>query len=176
MQLVTKRNGQFPLLEILNSIPTSLRTPKWKAYSAANTPTVDRAKIAYFALSIFWRASIHRWQQESGEKVSIELGKKYNEEIRRYLLGETSLPRNGSLLVAVCTDEVSQKTFFTPQENEKVRDHSVGFAARGLFFMFRITKTPAPWEARLSMINNPYEWISVWDCFERGVWRLGDGS
>jgi hypothetical protein len=85
------------------------------------------------------------------------------------------LPKNATLLVAVCTDEISQKTFYVPEENEKVKDRSVGFLARGLFFLFRITNRPAPYQARLSMINNPHEWVSVWDCFERGVWRLGDG-
>jgi hypothetical protein len=174
MRLVTKRNGQFPLLDVLNATPTPLKMLRWTAYSVAQTPGIDRAKIAYFAFSIFWRASVHTWTQESGERISIELGKKYNEEIRRYLLEESAVPRRANLLVAVCTDEESQKTFFLPRENQKVKDRSFGVMVRGLFFMFRITRTPAPWQARLSMVNTPYEWISVWNCFERGVWRLGD--
>jgi hypothetical protein len=176
MRLVTKRNGQFPLLDMLNAIPTQWKTPKWTAYSAAQTPGIDRAKIAYFALSVFWRASVHTWEQESGEKTRIDLGKKYNEEIRRYLLDETPIPKNANLLVAACTDEISQKTFFVPEENEKVKDRSFGVLVRGLWFLFRITRTPAPWQARLSMVNSPHEWISVWNCFEQGVWRLGDGT
>jgi hypothetical protein len=176
MRLVTKRNGQFPLLDMLNAIPTPLRMPRWTAYSAVQTPGIDRAKIAYFALSVFWRASVHTWEQEGGEKTCIDLGKKYNEEIRRYLLDETPIPKNANLLVAVCTDDESQKTFFVPEENVKVRDRSFGVMVRGLYFMFRITRTPAPWQASLSMVNNPHEWISVWNCFERGVWRLGDGT
>jgi hypothetical protein len=144
MRLVTKRNGQFPLLDMLNAIPTQLKMPKWTAYSAADTPAIDRAKIAYFAISVFWRASVHTWEQESGEKARINLGKKYNEEIRRYLLGEVPVPKNATLLVAVCTDEISQKTFYVPEENEKVKDCSVGFLARGLFFLLRITNKPAP--------------------------------
>lgn len=176
MRVVTKRTGQFPLLDMLTDIPTPLQGRNWTAYVAAQSPDIDRAKIAYFALSVFWRASVHTWEQESGEKTRINLGKKYNEEIRRYLLGETPIPKNANLLVAVCTDELSQKTFFVPGENDKVKDGSFGVMVRGLFFHFRITKTPAPWQARLSMVNTPHEPISVWNCFERGVWRLGDGS
>jgi hypothetical protein len=176
MRLVTKRNGQFPLLDMLKTIPTPLQGKNWTAYTIAQTPNIDRPKIAYFALSVFWRASVHTWEQDSGEKVSIDLGKKYNEEIRRYLLGATLVPKSANLLVAVCTDEESQKTFFVPGDNTKVKDRSVGVLVRGLFFQFRITRTPAPWQARLSMINTPHEPISVWNCFERGVWRLGDGS
>jgi hypothetical protein len=176
MRLVTKRSGQFPLLDTLNAIPTPLKMPKWTAYSAAQTPGIDRTKIAYFALSIFWRASVHTWTQESGEKTSINLGKKYNEQIRRYLLDETPIPKSANLLVAVCTDKESQKTFFVPGENQKAKDRSFGVMVRGIFFGFRITRTPAPWQARLSMINTPDEWISVWNCFERGAWRLGDST
>jgi hypothetical protein len=176
MPLVTKRNGDFPLLEMLNAIPPTAKTARWKVYSAADTPALDRAKIAYFAVSLFWRASVHTWEEESGEKVRIDLGKKYNEEIRKYLLGESAMPSRGNLLVAVCSDEVSQKSFFVPAENERVKDRSFGVGVRGLFFLFRITNTPAPWQKRLSMINNPNEWISIWDCFKEGVWRLGDGS
>jgi len=175
MRLVTKRNGQFPLLDILKAKATPLRGKKWTAYTTAQTPDLDRSKIAYFALSVFWRASIHTWEQESGEKQRIDLGKKYNEEIRRYLLVETPIPKNATLLVAACTDEESQKTFYVPEENEKVKDRSFGFLARGIFFLFRITRTPAPYQARLSMVNTPHQPISVWNCFEQGVWRLGDG-
>jgi hypothetical protein len=57
-----------------------------------------------------------------------------------------------------------------------MKDRSFGVLVRGLFFHFRITKTPAPWQARLSMVNTPHEPISVWNCFEQGAWRLGDGS
>lgn len=176
MRLVTKQHGQFPLLDMLNAIPPSLKTAKWIAYLATDSPGIDRAKIAYFALSVFWRASVHTWEQESGEKTRIDLGKKYNEEIRRYLLGETPIPKNANLLVAVCSDELSQKTFFAPEENSKVKDRSFGMMVRGLWFLARITRTPAPWQAQLSMVNNPHEWISVWNCFEQGVWRLGDGT
>lgn len=176
MRLVTKRSGQFPLLDMLAAVPTALKMPKWTAYSAGDTPGIDRAKIAYFALSLFWRASVHTWIQHSGERTRIDLGKKYDEEIRRYLLGETPIPENANLLVAVCTDEVSQKSFFAPEENQKAKDRSFGVMVRGIFFLFRITRTPAAWQARLSMVNTPYELISVWNCFERGVWRLGDGG
>lgn len=176
MPLITQRTGEFPLLELLSSISTSMKTAKWAAYSAESTPTIDRPKIAYFALSVFWRASVHMWEQESGEKVHIDLGRKYNEEIRKYLIGETPIPMNATMLVAACTDQASQLSFFPPNENKRAKDRSFGFTARGLFFLLRITKTPAPWQRRLSMINCVEGWISVWNCLEQGIWRLGEGG
>jgi hypothetical protein len=175
MRLVTQQNGEFPLLEALNSIPSQQSGKNFAAYSAAGTSDIDRDKIGYFAISVFWRASVHTWKQENGELVSIDLGKKYNEEIRRYLLGETAIPKQAALIVAACTDSESQISFYVPSENRRVKDQSVGFGARGLFFMLRMSKTNALWQRRLSMINNQHGWISVWDCLERGVWRLGAG-
>jgi hypothetical protein len=176
MSLITRRDGIFPLLEKLKGISTPLKTQKSVGYSITEAPDIDRKQIAYFALSVFWRASVHTWSQQNGEKIHIDLGRKYNEEIRRYLLGETEIPRNANLLVAACIDETSQKTFFAPQENQKIKDRSFGVMVRGVFFLFRITKTPAAWQSHLSMVNTVHGLISLWDCFERGVWRLGEGQ
>jgi hypothetical protein len=174
MRLVTKRDGKFPLLEKLNRVLTELKTSEWTAYSAADTPDIDREKIAYFAISVLWRASVHSWKQENGKTVSIDLGRRYNEEIRNYLLSATPIPKNASLAVTICTDALNQTTFFNPSENQKVRDGSVGFLARGINFMFRISRTLAPWQRRNSMINNPNGWIFTYDCKKHSTWRLGD--
>jgi len=58
----------------------------------------------------------------------------------------------------------ARKSFFMPGPNTKVKDRSFGVIVRGLFLLFRITNTPPLWHTRLSMINAPDEWISVWDC------------
>jgi hypothetical protein len=176
MPLVTRQDGQFPLLEKLKKIPPRVSGKDFSAYSVSETPDIDRAKLACFALSVFWRASVHKWEQAGGELVSIDLGKKYNEEIRKYLMDETPIPRNAAMSVAVCSDVESQVSFYMPSENRKVKDRAVGFGARGLFFMLRMSNTNAPWQKRLSMINNSEGWISVWNCLERGVWKLGDGT
>jgi hypothetical protein len=91
MRLVTKQKGDIPLLETLNAVRPTVAGSEWRAYSLADTPAIDRAKIAYFALSVFWRASVHTWVQANGERTHVELGTKYNDEIRRYLLDLTGL-------------------------------------------------------------------------------------
>jgi hypothetical protein len=173
MRLVTKRNGDFPLLEMLNAVHPTMNGPVWNAYSFADTPTIDRAMIAYFAISVFWRASVHTWEQDNGEKMRIDLGRKYNAEIRRYLLGETPVPTNASLQVVACSDVVNQKTFFTPRENQKVKDRSVIFLARGMLFFLRMSNTLLGFQQRLSIMNEPNGWITTRNCEERPVWRVG---
>jgi hypothetical protein len=172
MGLVTKRNGQFPLLERLNKAATRTVGKDWTHYSATDTPDIDREKIAYFALSVLWRASVHTWKQESGKTVKIEIGTKYNEQIRRYLLGETPIPPNAFLTVVACTDLNSQGSFFVPGGNFKKKDHSVGFTARGITFFLLMSKTAPGWQQRLSMTNNANGWIASYDCAKHQMWKL----
>jgi hypothetical protein len=173
MRLVTRRNGDFPLLKMLEFVPPTARGPGWKAHSIADTPTIDRPMIAYFAISVFWRASVHTWVQGNGEETRIDLGRKYNEEIRRYLLGETGVPKNTSLQVIACSDEINRKTFFTPRENQKAKDHSMIFLARGLLFFLRMSNALTVHQKRLSIVNEPRGFITTRNCGERPVWRMG---
>jgi hypothetical protein len=176
MGLVTKHDGTFPLLGALRSVKPTARGSTWEMYSSADTPEIDRKQLAHFAISVFWRASVHTWEQADGEKVRIDLGTKYHEEIRKYLMGESPVPRQAYLQLTVCSDTLNQGSFFFPNENRKVKDRSVVFLARGLTFFFRISKTPTGFQKRLSMVNEPNGWISVRDCKERPIWKLGDAS
>ncbi len=172
MGLVTKRNGVFPLLEMLKPVRPTARGPGWCSHSYSDTPNIDRAMIAYFAISVFWRASVHTWVQANGEETRIDLGEKYNQEIRKYLLGETLVPRNASLQVVVCTDELNQKTFFTPRENQKTRDRSMVFLARGMIFLLRMSNALTGYQKRLSIVNEQRGLITTRNCADRPIWTM----
>ncbi|MGC1415578.1 MAG: hypothetical protein WA817_09870 [Candidatus Acidiferrum sp.] len=171
MQVVAKQNLDFPLLETLKAVPPTLKHENWDTYSAADTPSIDREKLAYFATSVFWRASVHTWGQANGDKVKIDLGPKYNEQIRKYLLGETPMPQNVSLQVIVCSDLVNRISFFPPAENQKHHDRTFIFVARGVMFFFRVSNTLTGFQKRLSVVNNPNAWITIRDCQQYPVWR-----
>lgn len=172
--IVAKQNLDFPLLDQLQAIPSTLKLPDCDCYSASDTPTIDRDKIAYFALSVFWRASIHTWEQENGDKVKIELGQKYNEELRQYLMALTPVPRNASLQVVVCSDQLNRGAFFPPAENQKIKDRTFIFVARGLTLFFRISNTLEDYQKRLSIVNTVERWILIKDCSKNPVWLKPD--
>lgn len=176
MPLLTQRDGRFPLLEMLAAAAARSPLPLYRGFSKTETPEIDSAKIAYFALSIFWRASIHTWKADNGEEISLDLGKQYNEDVRRYLLGETEIPKHAFLITTACADVISQRVFFMPGENKRIKDRSYGVDLRGLFLLFRISKQSPDWHVEKSMINNPNEWIWVWDCSANKIWSLGDGG
>jgi hypothetical protein len=170
MRLVTKRDNTFPLLNLLNSNPPTTKASASALYSVKDTASIDRTKIAYFALSVFWRASVHQWRDEGGEPIFINLGRRYNEEIRQYLLGNQGIPRSAYLSVIACKDPVSHHVFYFPTKHASTNQSSAGFLIRGLLFSFRITKTPNRLQVRFSMTNNPNEWILVEDRCEGRTW------
>jgi hypothetical protein len=158
-------------LDVLQAVPATVKRADWDTYSAKDTPAIDRDKLAYFAISVFWRASIHTWELESGEKVKIELGAKYNEELRNYLRGATPVPRNVSLQVVVCSDQLNRATFFAPAENQKHKDRTFIFVARGIMYFFRVSNTLADYQKRLSIVNSAERWITKRDCGNKPVWQ-----
>ena len=170
MRLVAKRNLDFPLLDKLRAVVPTTQGAEWITYSAAAIPTIDRDKIAYFAISIFWRASVHTWELADGKKIRIDLGKKYNEEIRKYLMGETPVPAKAALQVIVCSDSLNRISFFPPGENQKHKDRTFLFVARGMMFFFRVSNTLRDFEKRLSVVNNPNRWLTIRDCGNNPVW------
>jgi hypothetical protein len=123
---IVDHKGKFPLLDLLNHVPPTRDRGFAKFYDAAATPTIDRAKIAYFALSIFWRASVHHWKSPGEPSQQIRLGP-YQEPIRKFLLNEASFPEDVVLVTAVCTDEGTRNSFFSPTRSKKGRVHNPYF-------------------------------------------------
>src|SRR5262245_16715715 len=59
-----RSNTAFPLqAALLATLPIFTNGPDFTAYSGATTPAVNVGKLAYFAASVMWRASVHQWKQ-----------------------------------------------------------------------------------------------------------------
>jgi len=57
------RRGSFTLATILDAVSPSEVSSDTRVYLAGGIPKIDTAALAYFAISIFWRGSIHAWNQ-----------------------------------------------------------------------------------------------------------------
>jgi hypothetical protein len=122
----------FPLLERLN-VAVPLEETNTLAVYSGPAVGIDVEKVAYFALSVFWRASVHRWRTPHGGAVWNNLGQ-YEEPIRQYLHGEAGFPADVVVAVVPCTDNGSQGSFYTPY---MIRGHEVpefGMLVRGVHF------------------------------------------
>jgi len=168
MRHVAHPVGNFPFLETMQKIKPTMEHSLWKAYSAADTPDIDRE---YFAISVYWRASVHTWKYEDGTSAHIGLGARYNAEIRKYLLGHTGAPKNIALQVVACSDIINKMSFFAPHENQKMKDRTHIFLACGLLFFFRVSNTLTPHQQRLSIVNNTNRWLTIRDCSVGQIWK-----
>ncbi len=80
------------------------------AYAGAEIEGVDMEKLVYFGISLFWRASVHKWRLLDGF-IHSPLGP-YEEVLRRHLLG-TPLPREVTIHVYLSPRKQPWRSFVT---------------------------------------------------------------
>jgi len=139
-QVFDGNNKKFPLLDVLRTTTPTWGGPEFVGYELTATPTIDRDRLGYFALSVFWRASVHIWRERGEEAVTLELGNVYNEAFRKYLVGQAGFPSDVVLLITACTDALSQDTFYVPSLGSKNVERTYSFMAKGLNFLMIVGK------------------------------------
>ena len=73
-RLVKHSDNDFPLLQKLNAAKPLAKGQSGALVFAGATVGVDTDKLAYYALSMFWRASVHVWKTLNQQTTSIVLG------------------------------------------------------------------------------------------------------
>lgn len=91
-------DATFPLRDLIARHSPIARDKATLLYLAAAIPDVNVQALAYFAASMFWRASIYPWRSDG--RVPIDLGTSA-ELFRLFLLGQAEFPPTTSLLIAV---------------------------------------------------------------------------
>jgi hypothetical protein len=170
MRLVTFKK-RFPLLEKLRASKPAHHAEilETEAYAVRDSGDVNRIKIAYFAASVFWRASAHTWRSEDGQPLRIRLGSVYQEEFREFLLGKKEFPLRA---VFACSDRLSQEAFFMPS-TRRTSDFLVhGFVCRGILFALVVGKSIPVQFRKISMAGTKEQWILVSDCIKHRMWWL----
>jgi hypothetical protein len=91
---------QFRLRESLLSIAPGYCDGQVSVYSG-KTAKVDLAKLVYFAVSVFWRATVSHWVVESTRLEPLELGPSLTEQFRLFLVGEKDFPADAAITTEV---------------------------------------------------------------------------
>jgi hypothetical protein len=134
------RKNSFTLLDLLNKTTPMKEEGALKVFSATDLGT-DTDKLAYFALSIVWRGSVHDWKTIDGQTTGVPLGP-YEERIRQYLAGEAGFPAGVLVAVHVCTDFGSHGMIYAPERVKGVRAiySDFSFLVRGIWFHVYVGK------------------------------------
>ena len=123
----------FPLLAHLMGLRAISADRTLGIFQPAISSAYDPLAIGYFAISVFWRASVSTWGQP--DIYPIKLGP-YKEELRRYLLGEP-FPQKGMLMTIVrAISPVNQLTYHPSTVNVRPTIHL--FVACGFVFILTL--------------------------------------
>jgi hypothetical protein len=125
--------GVFPLLDRINLAIEFRKTSAFSIYSGIQIG-IDTDQFAYFALSILWRAAVHRWRLPDRRFAEqLDLGA-YDEPIRQYLMSEAPLPNDLVVVLTVCTDSESRAMLYNPAKRADLPFQGYGFLALGVHF------------------------------------------
>jgi hypothetical protein len=130
--------GPSRIFQLLSSAQP-ISEEKWTVYPGAEIDGLDMDKISYFGASVFWRASAGTWSVAGKKHRMIDLGARYEEQLRSYLVGEADFPRAIVLWSAVCRTPEPPPVISFPT-GERVGDgiyayHRHTFDIPGLSFM-----------------------------------------
>jgi len=130
-----KTSGNFPILQNLSQASPVKQHGNDSYYKCDSISGVDVDKISYFATSVFWRAAAHSWKTPLGQTLKLDFGS-YEEELRLYLLGQTTFPRNAilSVLVAPNTTPPMATLFPATLPRKPAPYYRHGFYMPGLLF------------------------------------------
>jgi hypothetical protein len=107
---------KFPILDGLSAEVPLLTDGGTKVYAGAKSKLLDMEKIVYFAMSVFWRGAVHNWKSTlRSEAPDVHLCA-YEEPIRQFLLGTSSLHDDVALTVYVCPNGSVLNALLVPWE------------------------------------------------------------
>ena len=103
---------------------------------------IDIEKLAYFGLSVIWRAAVHRWNTPFGGLTQhIKLGTA-EDPIRRFLLGQSAFPSAVTVMATVCTDAGSAGSFYMPCRVSGTPGTGFGMLTLGVHFLVYLEPLP----------------------------------
>jgi hypothetical protein len=156
------RNAEgFKLKELIDASKPSASNGL-KVYSAADIPDIDVDELTYFAASIVWRAAVHNWKLGKKRIERIYLGS-YSEELRQYLLGETSFPKNAVVWISIIPDENFWNTFTAPYGEKVNQCWRYKFQFLGISFMLFLGKLIDPEFRSMCTLRSEKKFVYVAD-------------
>lgn len=163
----------FKLLEILKNSPEkSFPIESETAYAGAELG-LDMEKLAYFAISVFWRAGVNQWPSKMtlNPVYSIDLGPCLA-SMREFLMGGT-FPDGIALRITVATDVFSQGYAYFPAITVGIPVRSFGFLCCGILFELFISDPMMPPFDRFCSVRARRRPIILRDLSDKTLYAAG---
>jgi hypothetical protein len=127
---------------------------------------IDTEALAYYALSVLWKGSVHKWQTLTGQESTVDLDK-YQEPIRCYVAGEAGFPDGVYVVTTACTDRGSPGMCFAPSEVSGSRFPMFSLLVRGIWFHIITTDETPAGLSDLCCVRSVEKVLFKEDCLER---------
>lgn len=163
--------GVFRLRQRLEqSVPIYTDNDGSIVYSASASG-LDIDRLVYFCTSVCWRASVCDWQLSGRTYSALSLGR-YEEQIRKYLLGEEAFPRSAVVMVSVSQLKRPPLVFSFPASARVLGGHSHVFHIPGITLLLLIGKGVDEESQRCCVLRSPFHPVFV--CKDGDI-RLQEG-
>jgi hypothetical protein len=93
--------GIFRLYKYLANAHPVLDNGTIAAYEGTGIPEIDTQALAYFGSSVFWRGAVKNWHIRGELLLATDLGRKYQEQFRSFLIGDAQFPDDAVMSVIV---------------------------------------------------------------------------
>jgi hypothetical protein len=125
-------NGVFPIQRALFAAKPFRQQGEDKYFQGESVQGMDLQKLAYFAVSVFWRAGVFQWTLlEQAHRLSLG---PYEEALRLYLLDEAPFPERAALHVLVSPAQNHRDGILFPSTYRAQPYHCHGFSIPGILF------------------------------------------
>jgi len=155
LRLVKQSDVNFPLLTMLNRHIPIAEGPNNGSVFSGSEVGIDSGKLGYYALSMFWRGSVHAWKTLNQQTTSVHLASKDQEAVRKFLIGETGWPPGIIVQVTACTDLISQDNVLAPVNWENDAYVGCSMVVFGLHFELVCGVPPGSRDWNLCCVNSP---------------------
>ena len=130
-----------------------------RLYSVKENAEVNTAQLAFFATSVVWRAAIHTWR--FGPRTERVFLGPYQDQLRRYLLGQDQFPQQAAMWVWVSSYDKPSRAISFPQSMRVWDCYTHGFDIPGVRFTMFVGKVLPEVVRRLCIIYGEEKIITV---------------
>lgn len=162
----------FPFLARLQMLQPSQSGFGVKVLTDGQVDTIARDTLAYFAVSMFWRAAVYPWTPL--RTYPVRLGP-YKEDFRRYLLRRSDFPMNAALTVTVREPGMIWKHTHNPISSRIDRAYVHKFVMPGFVFHLRVGKDLPDWVQETCFVRGAGRPLIVGSYLEQGIGDLASG-
>lgn len=161
----------FPLLDALTKARAVTSEPGRVRIAAVGVDDVEVEKLLYFASSIFWRGSVHKWSPVGGFEIPELHLENHENELKLYLRGERPFPPDMFITVMLWPFKKVPPGLIFPDECPNAKWERYWFYVSGLGFVLDVGHEVPRDVQKFSTSRSAQKLITVDEHFGTIVWE-----